>query len=220
MAAGRTSLPSRFCSRMCAHQPAVRPHVNIAGIILAGTPAKSRMTAAQNSTLVSMARSGRRSRSSASAACSSAAATSKRGASSRLAVARSTRARGSSARYTRWPKPISLSPRSRMPLTTARASPVFSTSSIIGSTRAGAPPCSGPLIAPTAPDSAAATSAPVEAITRAVNVDAFIPCSAAVTQYASMASTCLGSGSPCQRVMKRAVTVEHSSIRRCGTAGW
>jgi hypothetical protein len=59
---------------------------------------------------------------------------------------------------------------------------VRSTSSIMCSTRAGAPPCSGPDIAPTAPESAAATSAPVEAITRAVNVEAFIPCSAAETQ--------------------------------------
>ncbi|COW17416.1 Uncharacterised protein [Mycobacterium tuberculosis] len=76
MADGRTSLPSRFCSRMWAHQPAVRPQVNIAGIMLAGTRAKSRTTAAQNSTLVSIARSGRRSRSSDSAACSTATATS------------------------------------------------------------------------------------------------------------------------------------------------
>ncbi|SKW68354.1 Uncharacterised protein [Mycobacteroides abscessus subsp. abscessus] len=59
----------------------------------------------------------------------------------------------------------------------------------------------------------------MEAITRAVNVEAFMPCSAADTQYASMASTCLGSGSPCQRVMKRDVTVEHSSRIFCGTAG-
>ena len=50
------------------------------------------------------------------------------------------------------------------------------------STRDGAPPCNGPLIAPIAPEIAAATSAPVEAITRAVNVDAFIPCSAAETK--------------------------------------
>ena len=56
--------------------PAVRPQVNMAGIIVAGTRAKSRMTAAQNSTLVSIARSGRRSRSSDSAACSTARATS------------------------------------------------------------------------------------------------------------------------------------------------
>jgi hypothetical protein len=54
----------------------VRAQVNIAGIIAGGTSAKSRITAAQNSTLVSIARSGRRSRSSARAACSSAAATS------------------------------------------------------------------------------------------------------------------------------------------------
>ena len=94
-----------------------------------------------------------------------------------------------------------------------------STSSSIGSTRAGAPPCSGPDIAPIAPDSAAATSAPVEAITRAVNVEAFMPCSAADTQYASTALTCAGSGSPRQRVMNRSVIVVHWSIRDCGTAG-
>ena len=50
------------------------------------------------------------------------------------------------------------------------------------STRDGAPPCSGPLIAPIAPENAAATSAPVEVITRAVNVEAFMPCSAAEDQ--------------------------------------
>lgn len=66
--------------------------------------------------------------------------------------------------------------------TYARASPVRSISSIMPSTRDGAPPCRGPDIAPTAPDSAAETSAPVEAITRAVNVEAFIPCSAADVQ--------------------------------------
>jgi hypothetical protein len=88
------------------------------------------------------------------------------------------------------------------------------------STRAGAPPCSGPDIAPTAPDSAAATSAPVEAITRAVKVEAFMPCSAAEDQYASMALTCRGSGSPRQRIMNRSVIVLASSTRRCGTIGW
>ncbi len=56
------------------------------------------------------------------------------------------------------------------------------TSSSIVSTRDGAPPCKGPLSAPTAALSAAATSAPVEATTRAVNVEAFIPCSAAEIQ--------------------------------------
>jgi hypothetical protein len=49
-------------------------------------------------------------------------------------------------------------------------------------TRLGAPPCRGPLIAPTAPEMQAATSAPVEAMTRAVKVEAFMPCSAAETQ--------------------------------------
>ncbi|PBI82683.1 hypothetical protein BKP42_68490 [Rhodococcus erythropolis] len=105
-------------------------------------------------------------------------------------------------------------------MTSARASPVFSVSSIIGRTRAGAPPCSGPDIAPMAPESEAATSAPVEAMTRAVKVEAFMPCSAAETQYASIASTCAGSGSPFQRTMKRSVTVLASSIRLWGTAGW
>ena len=73
---GRTSLLSRFCSRMCADQPAVRALVNIAGIMCGGTSAKSRITAAQNSTFVSIGWSGRRSRSSTSAASSSASATS------------------------------------------------------------------------------------------------------------------------------------------------
>jgi hypothetical protein len=61
---------------MCADQPPVRAHVNIAGIMCGGTSAKSRITAAQNSTLVSMGRSGRRSCSSSSAACSNARAAS------------------------------------------------------------------------------------------------------------------------------------------------
>ena len=99
-----------------------------------------------------------------------------------LAVRRSTLARGSSARYTRWPKPISRSPRSRASDTHFSASPLCSTSSSIFSTRDGAPPCSGPDRAPTAAESAAATSAPVEATTRAVKVEAFMPCSAAETQ--------------------------------------
>ena len=61
---GRTSLDSRFCSMMCALHPAVRARVNIAGIMCGGTSAKSRTTAAQNSTFVSIGWSGRRSRSS------------------------------------------------------------------------------------------------------------------------------------------------------------
>ena len=67
------------------------------------------------------------------------------------------------------------------------------TSSSIGLTYAGAPPCSGPERAPTAAESAAPQSAPVEATTRAVNVDAFTPCSAVQIQYVSIALTALGS---------------------------
>src|SRR6516225_2231527 len=144
---------------MCADQPAVRAQVNIAVNMCAGTWAKSRTTAAQYSTLVASTRSGLRTCSSARAASSSATATSYRGAPSSLAVRRSTRARGSSARYTRWPNPISRSPLSSSARTYLVASPIRSTSSTMCSTRAGAPPCSGPDMAPTAPDSAAATSA-------------------------------------------------------------
>jgi hypothetical protein len=67
-------------------------------------------------------------------------------------------------------------------LTYVVASPLRSTASSIDSTRDGAPPCSGPDSAPIAPEIAAAASAPVEAITRAVKVEAFMPCSAAETK--------------------------------------
>jgi len=75
-AAGRTRRPVRFCSRMWAAQPAVRAQVNIEVNMCAGTSAKSSTMAAQNSTLVSSTRSGRRARNSASAALSRASATS------------------------------------------------------------------------------------------------------------------------------------------------
>src|SRR5207244_631906 len=78
-------------------------------------------------------------------------------------------------------------------------SPISATSSSIGSTYAGAPPCSGPERAPTAADIAAPQSAPVEATTRAVNVEALRPCSAVQIQYVSIALTCRGSASPRQR---------------------
>ena len=58
----------------------------------------------------------------------------------------------------------------------------LSTASTMCSAREGAPPCSGPDIAPIAPERQAATSAPVLATTRLVNVDAFMPCSAAEIQ--------------------------------------
>src|ERR1700704_6385481 len=56
-------------------------------------------------------------------------------------------------------------------LTHFSASPISATASSIGSTRAGAPPCNGPDSAPTADESAAPASAPVEATMRAVRVD-------------------------------------------------
>ena len=74
-------------------------------------------------------------------------------------------------------------------------------------------------MAPIAPEIDAATSAPVEAITRAVNVEAFMPCSAAETKYASIARTCLGSGSPRQRIIIRSTMVCALSTSDCGTAG-
>ena len=54
---------------------------------------------------------------------------------------------------------------------------------------AGAPPWSGPESAPPADESAAPQSAPVEATTRAVNVEALSPCSAVQIQYVSIAFT-------------------------------
>ena len=65
----------------------------------------------------------------------------------------------------------------------------------------------------------AAASAPVEATTRAVKVEAFMPCSAAEMKYASTALTWRGSGSPRQRFMNRSTMVDALSISFCGTAG-
>ena len=57
---------------------------------------------------------------------------------------------------------------------------------------------------PTADDIAAAQSAPVDAATRAVKVEAFSPCSAVQIQYVSRAFTARGSASPRQRIKKTA----------------
>ncbi len=57
-------------------------------------------------------------------------------------------------------------------------------------------------------------------MTREVKVEAFMPCSAADTKYASTACTCLGSGSPRQRRMKRSTIVRAPSMCACGTIGW
>jgi len=61
-------------------------------------------------------------------------------------------------------------------------SPMAAPSSSIGFTYAGAPPCNGPESAPTADESAAPQSAPVEATMRAAKVEAFSPCSAVQIQ--------------------------------------
>ena len=85
------------------------------------------------------------------------------------------------------------------PAPTARDRPSRRPRRSSGFTYAGAPPCSGPESAPTADESAAPQSAPVEAATRAVKVEALRPCSAVQIQYVSIAFTALGSASPRQR---------------------
>ena len=62
------------------------------------------------------------------------------------------------------------------------ARPGSSISTSISSTGPGAPPWSGPFNAPIAPEAALTMSERVLAITRAVNVDAFMPWSITVTQ--------------------------------------
>ena len=56
------------------------------------------------------------------------------------------------------------------------------TSWICSTTSDGAPPWSGPFIAPIAPHTADAMSDRVEVMTRAVNVEALKPCSAPTTK--------------------------------------
>src|SRR2546427_11565619 len=89
-------------------------------------------------------------------------------------------------------------PASSVSRTHFSGSPIAVTSSSIGFTYAGAPPCSGPERAPTAADNAAPQSAPVEGTTRAVNVEALRPCSAVEIQYAAVALTARGSAAPRQ----------------------
>ena len=62
-------------------------------------------------------------------------------------------------------------PESSVSFTHFSGSSIAVTSSSIGFTYAGAPPCSGPESAPTADESAAPQSAPVEATMRAANVE-------------------------------------------------
>ena len=96
---------------MCADQPATRAAVNIGVNSSGGTCALSSTTADQNSTFVASTRSGLRLQLLERRPLERLRASNAREPISRL-VRRSTRARGSSARYTRWPKPISRSPRS------------------------------------------------------------------------------------------------------------
>ena len=84
-------------------------------------------------------------------------------------------------------------------------------------TCAGAPPWSGPESVPIAADIAAPASAPVEAATRAVNVEAFSPCSAVQIQYVSIAVTCRGSASPRQRSRNRSAAVFPPATTSSGT---
>ena len=87
-------------------------------------------------------------------------------------------ARGSQVLYTRWPKPMIRSLRSsraRISSSTEAPTGIDCRSRITCSL---APPCSGPLSAPIAPVMAECMSDSVEAITRAVKVDAFISWSA------------------------------------------
>ena len=82
----------------------------------------------------------------------------------------------------RCPKPISRLPLASASRIQASARSGLPISSIIDSAGPGAPPWSGPFSAPSAPVTAETISEAVEAITRAVKVEAFIPWSATVTR--------------------------------------
>src|SRR5215467_8348264 len=72
-------------------------------------------------------------------------------------------------------KPISRSPRSSFEWITSSARSAVPISKTISSAGPGAPPCNGPLRAPTAPVIAETKSECVETITRAANVEALRP---------------------------------------------
>jgi hypothetical protein len=160
----------------------VRAQVNIDVNMCAGTWAKSSTTAAQNSTLVSSTRSGRRSRSSASAACSSASATSKRGRRARGRTAQHAGARvlGAVDAVAEAHEALALAVEHALDVVAGVA--VFSTllDHAEHARRRTAVQRAGHRA--DRARQAAATSAPVEAMTRAVKVEAFMPCSAAETK--------------------------------------
>ena len=167
---------------MCADQPATRAHVNIGVNRSAGISAMSRITADQNSTFVASTRSGRRALSSASAACSSASATSN---ARRAELAR----RAPQHAGPRVLGAVHAVPEAHEPLAAVQRvlDPPVGVAERLDLVEhlqhaRGRTAVQGPERAPTPAPSAAATSAPVEATTRAVNVEAFMPCSAAEIQ--------------------------------------
>ena len=83
--------------------------------------------------------------------------------------------------------------------------------------RLGAPPCSGPDSAPMAPTMQAPTSAPVEAMTRAVNVDALKPWSMVAIRYCSRARARSGSGSSPVSIQRRLAAVPRSGRGSIGS---
>ena len=102
-------------------------------------------------------------------------AKSTRGPPNRSATSWSITERGSSVLYTRWPNPMMRPPAATFPRSHSSVRSGVPMSSIMSSALEGAPPCSGPDSAPIAPSTAEARSAPVEAITLAVNVEALNP---------------------------------------------
>ena len=97
------------------------------------------------------------------------------------------------------------SPASSLGPTTASMRSAVPISSSRSRARLGAPPCSGPDRAPTAPTTQAPTSAPVEAMTRAVKVEALKPWSMVAMRYCSSA---------------RAPGRRRARCRRSSRAGW
>ena len=181
---GRISRPSRFCSRMCADQPATRAQVNMLVKSSGGISAMSSTTADQNSTFVASTRSGLRACSSASAACLERLGDLEALRRRARAPCGAARGRAGPRRGRRGGRSPSAGRRGRARALTQRvgvahrARPRRASSARATARRRAA----GRDSAPTAPESAAATSAPVEAMTRAVNVEAFMPCSAAEIQ--------------------------------------
>ena len=117
-------------------------------------------------------------------------------------ILRSMSERGSSVLYTRCPNPMRRSPRSIASRIHASALSMVPIESSMSSARLGAPPCSGPESAPMPPTTAAARSAPVDVITRAVKVDALKPWSTVVMRYCSTARAYSGFGTS-PFIMKR-----------------